>query len=336
MEIQTHQLFVFGFFLQSPRTYLFSSSHLFDMAANQQKLPEFSVGDYASFALAGAMGCGVTHGAMTPIDVVKTRIQLEPTVYNKGMFGSFRQVISSEGAGALLTGLGPTVLGYSLQGAFKFGGYEFFKKTIIEQLGFDKARQYKDAVYIASAASAEFIADIALCPLEATRIRLVSQPTFANGLVGAFGRILKEEGVGSFYNGFTPILFKQIPYNIAKFLVFERAAEQIYNAIPTPRAELSSGANTGVSLLAGVIAGCAAAVVSQPADTLLSKVNKTKKAPGQSTVGLLVQLAGQLGVKGSFAGLPTRLVMVGTLTSLQFALYGTIKGALGTPPAVAL
>lgn len=304
--------------------------------ALQQQLPEFSLGDYASFALAGAIGCGLTHGAMTPIDVVKTRIQLEPAVYNKGMIGSFKQVVQNEGAGALLTGFGPTVLGYSLQGAFKFGGYEFFKKTIIEQIGFDKAKQYKDGVYMASAAAAEFIADIALCPLEATRIRLVSQPTFANGLAGAFGRILKEEGAGSFYNGFTPILFKQIPYNIAKFLVFERASAKIYDAVSTPKDKLSSTANTGILLLSGVIAGCAAAFVSQPADTLLSKVNKTKKAPGQSTVGLLLQLAKQLGIKGSFAGLPTRLVMVGTLTSLQFTLYGVIKGALGTPPAVVL
>ena len=250
------------------------------------------------------------------------------------MLGSFKQVIKSEGA--LLTGLGPTILGYSLQGAFKFGGYELFKKTFIEYLGYDTAKQYKDSIYIGSSALAEFFADIALCPLEATRIRLVSQPTFANGLIGGFSRILKEEGVGSFYNGFTPILFKQIPYNIAKFLVFERANEAIYNAIPTPKVDLSTAAHTAVNLGAGIIAGCAAAIVSQPADTLLSKVNKTKKAPGQSTVGLLIQLAKQLGVSGSFAGLPTRLVMVGTLTSLQFTIYGSLKKALNCPPAVAL
>lgn len=300
------------------------------------KIPEFTVKDYASFALAGAMGCGLTHGAMTPIDVVKTRIQLEPSVYNRGMIGSFKQVIGAEGAGALLTGFGPTVLGYSMQGAFKFGGYELFKKTFIEQLGYDTAKQYKNSVFITSAALAEFFADIALCPLEATRIRLVSQPTFANGLVGGFARIFKEEGAGSFYNGFTPILFKQIPYNIAKFLVFERAAEAIFNAIPTPKSELSNTSLTGVNLGAGIIAGCAAAFVSQPADTLLSKVNKTKKAPGQSTLGLLAQLAGQLGIKGSFAGLPTRLIMVGTLTSLQFTIYGSLKKTLGCPPGVEL
>lgn len=53
---------------------------------------------------------------------VKTRIQLEPEKYNRGMLAGFRTVVKEEGAGALLTGLGPTVSGYFLQGALKFGG----------------------------------------------------------------------------------------------------------------------------------------------------------------------------------------------------------------------
>jgi solute carrier family 25 phosphate transporter 3 len=140
---------------------------------------------------------------------VKTRIQLDPATYNRGMIGGFRQVIQAEGAGALLTGAGPTFAGYFLQGAFKFGGYEFFKQQSINTLGLEKARQNRAAVYSVSAACAEFFASIALCPLEATRIRLVSQPGFANGLIGGFGKILKNEGVGAFYRGFGPILLKQ-------------------------------------------------------------------------------------------------------------------------------
>lgn len=61
------------------------------------------------------------------MDVVKTRIQLDPIKYNQGMVGGFRQVIGAEGAGALLTGLGATAGGYFVQGWFKFGGVEFFK-----------------------------------------------------------------------------------------------------------------------------------------------------------------------------------------------------------------
>jgi solute carrier family 25 (mitochondrial phosphate transporter), member 3 len=100
---------------------------------------------YARFAFAGAVCCSITHGAMTPVDVVKTRIQLSPEIYNKGMIGGFRQVIQAEGAGALLTGFGPTAAGYFLQGAFKFGGYEFWKKTAIDLVGLEKAKENRTA-----------------------------------------------------------------------------------------------------------------------------------------------------------------------------------------------
>lgn len=140
---------------------------------------------------------------------VKTRIQLDPVTYNRGMIGGFKQVIQNEGAGALLTGFGPTAAGYFLQGAFKFGGYELFKQQSINLVGYENASNYRTGVYLASAAAAEFFADIALCPLEATRIRLVSEPTYASGLISGFGKMASTEGIGAFYAGFGPILFKQ-------------------------------------------------------------------------------------------------------------------------------
>ncbi|KAI0017302.1 mitochondrial phosphate carrier protein [Xylariomycetidae sp. FL0641] len=300
-------------------------------AAVAQKPPE-GINLYSRFALAGALGCSITHSAFTPVDVVKTRIQLDPATYNRGMIGGFRQVIQSEGAGALLTGFGPTFAGYFLQGAFKFGGYEFFKKQAIDLVGLDKARQYRGTVYSVSAASAEFFASIALCPLEATRIRLVSTPGFASGLVGGFGKILKNEGIGAFYSGFGPILFKQVPYTVTKFVAYEKIAEAILARLD--KNNLSGAAATTVNLGSGLLAGFAAAIVSQPADTMLSKINKTKGLPGESTVSRLFKIAGELGLRGSFAGLPTRLFMVGGLTAGQFALYGDIKKALGATKAV--
>ncbi|KAF7131365.1 hypothetical protein CNMCM5793_004536 [Aspergillus hiratsukae] len=296
----------------------------------QKKLEGLAL--YSRFAFAGAVCCSVTHGAFTPVDVVKTRIQLDPVTYNRGMLGGFRQVIVNEGAGALLTGIGPTFAGYFLQGAFKFSGYEFFKKQSINFLGLEKARQNRTAVYSVSAACAEFFASIALCPLEATRIRLVSQPGFANGLIGGFGKILKNEGIGAFYRGFGPILLKQVPYTVTKFVVYEKVAETFFARLD--KSKLSNSAQTGVNLGSGLIAGFAAAIVSQPADTMLSKINKTKGLPGESTVSRLIKIAGELGLRGSFAGLPTRLVMIGGLTAGQFAIYDDIKKALGATNGV--
>lgn len=294
-------------------------------ASTPEKLTGINL--YSRFALAGAVCCSVTHGGLTPVDVVKTRIQLDPVTYNKGLIGGFRQVIAKEGAGALLTGFGPTAAGYFLQGAFKFGGYELFKQQSINILGYETAQNNRTAVYLASAAAAEFFADIALCPLEATRIRLVSEPTYANGLVGGFSKMLKNEGVGAFYAGFGPILFKQVPYTMAKFVVYEKVSELIYQTVDKSTA--SGGMQTTINLGSGLIAGLAAAVISQPADTMLSKINKTKGLPGEGTVSRLIKIAGELGLRGSFAGLPARLFMVGTLTAGQFAIYGDVKKALG-------
>lgn len=285
---------------------------------------------YARFAFAGAMCCSLTHGAVTPVDVVKTRIQLEPEKYNRGMVQAFRTVIKEEGTLALLTGVGPTFAGYFLQGAFKFGGYEFWKKTWINVLGQEKASEYRTAIYLTSSAIAEFFADIALCPLEATRIRLVSQPSFATGLVSGFLRLWREEGVKKgFYSGFGPILFKQIPYTMAKFAVYELVAESIYDRISTPKDKLSNGAVSAINLGSGLVAGIVAAIVSQPADTLLSKINKQKGVAGQSITSRLFTLAKQLGARGLFLGMGARIVMVGTLTAFQFLIYGDIKRILG-------
>lgn len=131
-------------------------------------------------------------GSLTRVSV-KTRIQLDLVTYNRGLIGGFRQVIRNKGAGALLTGAGPTFAGYFLQGALKFGGYEFFKQQSVNATGQENGKNNRIAVYCVSSASAEFFASIALCPLEATRIRLVSEPTFANGLVSGLTKIARQE-----------------------------------------------------------------------------------------------------------------------------------------------
>lgn len=118
-----------------------------------------------------------------------------------------------------------------------------------------------------------------------------------------------------------------VPYTVAKFVVYEKVVEAVYNRID--KNSLSNGQQTGVNLGSGLMAGFAAAIISQPADTMLSMINKTRGAPGQGTVSRLVEIAGQLGLRGSFSGIGARLFMVGGLTAGQFAIYGDIKKAIG-------
>jgi solute carrier family 25 phosphate transporter 3 len=285
---------------------------------------------YLKGAAAGGICCSITHGALTPVDVVKTRVQLDSAKYNQGLIGGFRQIIAEEGAMALTTGLGATAAGYFVQGWFKFGGVEYFKVNAVQYLGEAKAWDNKTSIYIASAAGAEFIADIFLCPLEAVRIRAVSDPTWSTGLGDGFGKMWRAEGIGGFYAGFMPILAKQIPYTCAKFVVQGTVADKAYISMGKTPAECSSGMNLAVSLGSGVIAGVAAAVISHPADTLLSKVNKKGAGGTGSMLSRLMNIASEIGfVKLCTVGLLPRCVMIGTLTAGQFGIFDTVMGALG-------
>jgi len=287
---------------------------------------------YLKGALAGGICCSLTHGAMCPVDVVKTRIQLMPDKYNKGMIAGFKQVIAEEGVGALATGLGPTAVGYFVQGWFKFGGVEFFKINMAHALGEQRAWDLRTFIYLTAAACAEFIADIFLCPLEATRIRLVSDPKFASGLVSAVPKIIAQDGVvKGFYAGFGPILFKQIPYTMAKFAVQGKAAEVIEVATNTDPKTASDSKKMTIALASGTIAGVAAAIISHPADTLLSMINKSPTAGGTGSIGSrLVNLAKQTGLKKlCLTGLGARCVMIGTLTAGQFAVFDVVMKMTG-------
>merc|ERR1712176_855418 len=79
----------------------------------------------------------------------------------------------------------------------------------------------------------------------------------------AFGTILKRDGfITGFYSGFVPLLFKQIPYTIAKFVVQDEVANRIYRGMDAKPAETSKGTKLGISLASGTVAGVAAAIFS--------------------------------------------------------------------------
>ena len=248
-----------------------------------------------------------------------------------------RQIVAKEGASALLTGFGPTAVGYLVQGGGKFAGYEFFKKRFIEASGStEAATRRRTGIYLGASATAEFFADIALCPLEATRIRLVSQRGYASGLASGFLRMAREEGLRGFYSGFVPLLAKQIPYAVGQFSVHEAAVEAIYRTIgPERKAALTHLESTGVELGSGVVAGVAAAVLSHPADTLLSAINKGAGDKTQGVTARMFSLAGQLGPKRLLLdGLGPRVVMTCGLVAGQFVIYAQCKALTGAPPGI--
>lgn len=95
---------------------------------------------------------------------------------------------------------------------------------------------------------------------------------------------------------------------MAKFVVYEKVVEAVYNRVDKSTA--SNGMQTTINLGSGLVAGFAAALVSQPADTMLSRINQTKGLPGEGTTSRLIKIAKELGLRGSYTGIGARLFMV--------------------------
>ncbi len=58
----------------------------------------------------------------------------------------------------------------------------------------EKSYLYRTSLYLAASASAEFFADIALCPMEACKVRMQTQPGWAKTLREAAPKLMREEG----------------------------------------------------------------------------------------------------------------------------------------------
>lgn len=240
-------------------------------------------------------------------------------------------IYRQEGLRGIFTGWGPTFWGYSAQGAFKYGWYEYFKKTFSDIAGPENAYKYKTTLYLTASASAEFLADIALCPLEAVKVRMqTSIPSPYKGTLDGFSKVTAAEGIAGLYKGINPLWGRQIPYTMMKFASFETIVEMIYDRMPGKKSDYGKGVQTGVAFVGGYLAGILCAIVSHPADVMVSKLN-AERAPGEGFGAAMSRIYGKIGFMGLWNGLPVRIVMIGTLTGLQWMIYDSFKIFMGLP-----
>lgn len=90
-----------------------------------------------------------------------------------------------------------------------------------------------------------------------------------------------------------------------KFASFETIVEQIYKALPGSKSDYSKTAQTGVAFTGGYLAGILCAVVSHPADVMVSKLNATRQA-GETFGAATSRIYKDIGFGGLWNGLPVR------------------------------
>lgn len=140
-------------------------------------------------------------------------MQVNPSKYPNMMAG-LRTVLAEEGMTGILKGWGPTAVGYSLQGAAKFGLYEVFKDTYSTVVGEESAYNWRSSIYVAASGSAEFFADILLCPWEMIKVKVQTSPpgTFPVAFGAAFREMHAKAAETRFpFGSLVPLWGRQIP-----------------------------------------------------------------------------------------------------------------------------
>ena len=267
-----------------------------------------------SAGVAGSISCAVTHAIVVPLDCIKTTLQTQPELTGNRV--AARTILETSGPRGFLRGLGPTAIGYSVQGLIKFGGYETLKRAgnrLIARARPDDERTpplLRISMMLAAAGSAELAATLFLCPLETVKLRMQTDAAVASlGVARAVGHIVRSEGAAALYVGLGPIALRQVPYTMVKLVAYDALILAIRRGRAGPVAagrqpcdapaargpfsasvssardlaashgrqpkcdgdEMSAARLAASSLAAGLLAGCAAAVVSQPADVLLTR-----------------------------------------------------------------
>jgi solute carrier family 25 phosphate transporter 3 len=287
----------------------------------------------------GVLACGLTHAAVVSLDVAKCRSQAlsKSGRWPSGLVPSLKKITAEEGARGLRVGWVPTFFGYGAQGLFKFGLNEFFKDFYSNMVGEEnlESKANKMILWAAASGSAEFFADIALSPFEMVKVKMqVSLPGDAGSvppkMVPAMKHMLANKAETGFpFGSLGPLWGRQIPYTMIKFVGFYLTAEFVYEQIEArmgkKKEDLSAATQLAITFGAGYWAGIFCAIATQPMDNLVSmKGNPDNKGKSFGT------MASEMGMGNLFTkGLGTRVIMIGTLTGLQWFIYGNVKNFLG-------
>jgi solute carrier family 25 phosphate transporter 3 len=284
---------------------------------------ELGISSYIRFAASGAICCSGVHLALTPIDVVKTKVQMDPVKYS-GVGLTFQKVFQDGGPGAFFTGWAPTFLGFFVWGGISYALTEFLRRSFQELAGLE-AGNLEVPIILAASGIASFFGSFIICPFEAIRIRSVAQPDFGSNIIKVYNRMVKEEGLYSLFSAVPVFLTKEVPFAMAKFTIFDISTAYLYEQFPTAREDIQL--SLLISLAGGTLGGFAAAVLSNPADFTITQMKKAKSDIGP--VEMAQSIIDQGGPASLFTGLPLRMVFYALVVSLQFLVYDGVRFTLG-------
>ncbi|KAL1552922.1 mitoferrin-like [Salvia divinorum] len=192
----------------------------------------FSGGDpdnHAAHAAAGVCATVASDAVLTPMDMVKQRLQLGSSPY-KGVLDCVARVMRQDGFGAFYASYRTTVLMNAPFTALHFAAYEAAKRGLTEVSHSPESLSDETLVVHATAgAAAGAIAAALTTPLDVVKTQLQCQGVcgcdrFASGSIGdVFRTIIKKDGYRGLMRGWMPRMLFHAPAAAICWSTYEAA-----------------------------------------------------------------------------------------------------------------
>ncbi|KAK7424780.1 hypothetical protein QQX98_000364 [Neonectria punicea] len=228
---------------------------------------------FAAGAIAGVSEILV----MYPLDVVKTRVQLQSAnatgadAYN-GMLDCFRKIIKHEGFSRLYRGISAPILMEAPKRATKFAANDEWGKFYRNAFGLTQMNQ---SVSILTGASAGATESFVVVPFELVKIRLQDKASAGKytGMLDVVAKTIKAEGPLAMYQGLESTLWRHILWNAGYFGCIFQVRQLL------PKSESPQG-KMGNDLISGAVGGTVGTILNTPLDVVKSRIQNTPKVPG--------------------------------------------------------
>lgn len=261
------------------------------------------------FVVGGTAGCMATM-IVTPIDIVKVRLQLIDNPAQRKPFAVARNILVTDGPLGFYRGLSAGLLRQLTYGTSRLGIFKsltnHFSDNGKKKMDFSTTAMCS-LIAGASGALIGTPADAALVRMQAdTMLPMDQRRNYKNG-VDAMIRMFREEGLRGFFSGAGPTIVRGVVLNFGMLASYDECKKAI-----EPYLGVNTQAANGV---AGFMSGIIAATMCLPFDNIKTKMQKMQKLPDgsypyKSTLDAFSKVIKTQGFSSLYAGYPTFVVRI--------------------------
>uniref|UniRef100_A0A7S0EFR5 Mitochondrial carrier protein n=1 Tax=Hanusia phi TaxID=3032 RepID=A0A7S0EFR5_9CRYP len=311
----------------------------------------------SSHAVAGLLAGFVSSVVTHPLDVVKTRFQVQDGVTSsvpkyKSTFHALVTIVRTEGVTTLYAGLTPNLLGSTIAWGCYFYSYNYLKGLArADGRLLDARGQLGPLVNMACATCAGIGTCLATNPIWLVKTRLQLQSGGLNkaggttgtqqtvryrGMVDGFRQVIKSDGIFGLYRGLVPSLFL-VSHGAIQFMAYEELKKLFRHYWEKGDDHL----HTWQTLLTSSMSKVFASAVTYPNQVVRSRLQQvdpnlafggSHQGEGRyykGTLDVIVKTLRREGVLGFYKGLAPNLMRVVPSSAITFLVYETVTKFLG-------